>query len=83
AGLSEDDLAAAAGAAAEAGHGDGDAAAGPWLLTLSLCTSQPWLASLQDEGMRREVFEASTARGGSGEHETLTTAMAMVRLRLR
>lgn len=83
AGLSEDDLAAAAGAAAEAGHGDGDAAAGPWLLTLSLFTSQPWLASLQDEGMRREVFEASTGRGGSGEHETLTTAMAMVRLRLR
>lgn len=82
AGLSEDDLASAAGAAREAGHGDGGAA-GPWLLTLSLFTSQPWLESLQDEALRREVFEASVGRGVRGEHETLTTAMRIVRLRLR
>ena len=85
AGLRADDLAAAAErAAAEAGHRRADAAegAGPWLLTLSLFTSQPWLADLEDAGLRREVFEASVGRGSSGEHETLTTAMRIVRLRL-
>ncbi|MDO4240817.1 M3 family metallopeptidase, partial [Micrococcus sp.] len=75
-------MAAAAAAAAEAGHGEGDADAGPWLLTLSLFTSQPWLADLEDAGLRREVFQASVARGSEGEHETLSTAMRIVRLRL-
>ncbi|MCK6090138.1 M3 family metallopeptidase [Micrococcus endophyticus] len=87
AGLSEDDLASAAAAAREAGHGGADGEggdeAGPWLLTLSLFTSQPWLASLEDEALRREVFEASVGRGAAGDHETLSTAMEVVRLRLR
>ena len=83
AGLGRDAVAAAAAAAAEAGHGEGDAEAGPWLLTLSLFTSQPWLADLEDAGLRREVFEASVARGAEGEHETLSTAMRIVRLRLQ
>ena len=82
AGLGRDEIAAAAAAAGETGHGDGDAETGPWLLTLSLFTSQPWLADLADAALRREVFEASVARGSEGEHETLTTAMRIVRLRL-
>ena len=85
AGLGQDDVDAAAAAAVEAGHRAADAPAGegPWLLTLSLFTSQPWLADLEDEALRREVFEASVGRGASGENETLTLAMVIVRLRLR
>ena len=85
AGLGQDDVDAAAAAAVEAGHRAADAPAGegPWLLTLSLFTSQPWLADLEDEALRREVFEASVGRGASGENETLTLAMEIVRLRLR
>ena len=85
AGLGQDDVDAAAAAAVEAGHRAADAPAGegPWLLTLSLFTSQPWLADLEDEALCREVFEASVGRGASGENETLTLAMEIVRLRLR
>lgn len=84
AGLGQDDVDAAAAAAVEAGHRAADAPAGegPWLLTLSLFTSQPVLADLEDESLRREVFEASVGRGSSGENETLTLGMEIVRLRL-
>ena len=82
-GLGDEDRAAAAAAAVEAGHAaQADPDEGPWLLTLSLFASQPWLVDLEDEGLRREVHEASLGRGRSGERETLSTAMRMVRLRL-
>src|SRR4051794_20172906 len=55
-GLSEGEIAAAAGAAAERGR------AGEYLLTLVLPSGQPALARLRDRALRRRLFEASVSR---------------------
>jgi peptidyl-dipeptidase Dcp len=76
AGLSEQDLAAAAQAARTAGHDAG------YLLTLSMFTSQPWLETLQDRDSRRRVHEAAWQRGSTtGEYSTLGLAVEQAALR--
>ncbi|MGO1885239.1 MAG: M3 family metallopeptidase [Citricoccus sp.] len=76
AGLSEQDLASAAAAAHAAGHPGG------YLLTLSMFTSQPWLAVLEDRDSRRRVHEAAWRRGSTkGEHYTLDLAAEQASLR--
>ncbi|WAL69176.1 M3 family metallopeptidase [Amycolatopsis cynarae] len=60
AGLSEDAIAAAGEAAASRGE------TGKYLLTLSLPTSQPLLASLENRGLRERLFRASESRGARG-----------------
>src|SRR3954466_1673250 len=73
-GLSEEEIAAAAGAAADRGF-DG------YLLTLLLPTGQPVLAKLRNRELRRRVFEASVGRAASREHDTGPVAGAVPRLR--
>lgn len=76
AGLSEQDLASAAAAAVEAGHDGG------YLLTLSMFTSQPWLAVLEHRESRQRVHEAAWHRGTApGENYTLDLAVEQARLR--
>jgi peptidyl-dipeptidase Dcp len=73
-GLSDAEIAAAAGAAAERGV-EG------YLLPLLLPTGQPLLAKLRDRGLRRRLFEASIGRAASGEHDNRPVAARMARLR--
>src|SRR3954462_5245945 len=73
-GLSEEEIAAAAGAAADRGV-DG------YLLTLLLPTGQPVLAKLRNRKLRRRVFEASMSRASSGEHDNRPVAARMAQLR--
>ncbi|MEV4901614.1 M3 family metallopeptidase [Citricoccus sp. NPDC055426] len=76
AGLSEQDLASAAAAAQEAGHDGG------YLLTLSMFTSQPWLAVLEHRDSRRRVHEAAWRRGTTpGENYALDLAVEQATLR--
>lgn len=76
AGLTEQDLAAAAEAARTAGHDDG------YLLTLSMFTSQPWLETLEVRESRRRVHEAAWHRGSTDdEHSTLPLAVEQAALR--
>ena len=75
-GLSDDDRASAAQAARAAGHESG------WLITFIQPTNQPLLSVLEDRELRKQVFEASVARGSSGgETEVLGLVRDMVRLR--
>ena len=74
AGLSDDQLAAAARAAANRGL-DG------WVIELVNTTRQPILASLDDRGLRREIFQASVARGQGGDADVRATILRMIRLR--
>jgi peptidyl-dipeptidase Dcp len=73
-GLSEEEVASAAGAAAERGL-DG------YLLALLLPTGQPVLAKLRDRELRRRVFEASISRASSGEHDNGPVAVRIATLR--
>src|SRR3954470_4498155 len=73
-GLSEEEIAAAAGAAADRGV-DG------YLLTLLLPTGQPVLAKLRNRELRRRVFEASVSRASSGEHDNRPVAARMAQVR--
>lgn len=75
AGLSDDEIAAAAQSAAE--HGE----PGTWRLELALPTDQPALASLSDRSARELVYRASVARGQGGEHDTRPTLLALARAR--
>ncbi|MEO9248933.1 M3 family metallopeptidase [Citricoccus nitrophenolicus] len=76
AGLSEQDLSSAAAAAREAGHQGG------YLLTLSMFTSQPWLAVVEDRESRRRIHEAAWRRGTTpGEHYALDLAVEQATLR--
>src|SRR3954454_15609985 len=73
-GLSEEEIAAAAGPAADRGF-DG------YLITLLLPTGQPVLAKLRNRELRRRVFEASVSRASSGEHDNRPVAARMAQLR--
>jgi peptidyl-dipeptidase Dcp len=73
-GLSEEEIAAAAGAAADRGRSG-------YLLTLLLPTGQPVLAKLRNRELRRRVFEASVTRASSGEHDNRPVAARMAQLR--
>lgn len=76
AGLSDAEIAAAAEAARERGHESG------YLLTLSLPTAQPLLASLENRQLRERVFRASIARGNRGnDNDNTEVLIRIVRLR--
>jgi peptidyl-dipeptidase Dcp len=60
AGLSEEDVAAAAEAAKERGL------TGKWVLTLQNTTQQPPLRTLQSRALRERLFQASVQRGNHG-----------------
>ena len=74
-GLSDAEIAAAAGAATERGS------EGAYLLTLVLPTSQPALAKLRNRDLRRRLFEASVHRASAGEHDNGPIAAEMAHLR--
>ena len=73
-GLSDEEIAGAAGAAADRGL-DG------YLLALGLPSGQPALAKLRNRELRRRVFEASVGRASSGEHDNGPVAARMALLR--
>ena len=60
AGMSADDIAAAAEAAKSHGM------PGKWLITLQNTTTQPALASLQNRALREKIYQSSIARGSHG-----------------
>jgi peptidyl-dipeptidase Dcp len=77
AGLSEGDLASAAGRAKER---DLD---GKWVLDLQNTTQQPVLSSLTNRALRQRILEASKARcghGGPNDTKTIVTRLAQLRL---
>jgi peptidyl-dipeptidase Dcp len=59
-GLAEGELSAAAQAAADRGLD------GKWVVTLTLFTGHPYLASLTDRASRKRILDASRARGSRG-----------------
>lgn len=76
AGLSEQEIAAAASAATAAGR-DGE-----YALKLLNYSAQPQLAKLHDRGLRQRLLEASLARGLRGnEHDNRNLILELVRLR--
>lgn len=78
AGLSEQDVAAAAQAARERGL------AGKWVLTLQNTTQQPVLGSLTNRALREQVFQASVRRGNhGGANDTGTTVQRLAKIRAR
>ncbi len=75
-GLSEADLAAAAGAAKKAGH------EGKYLLVIRNTTQQPLLASLKNRDVRLKLMQASETRGeheGKNDVRDLITTLAQLR----
>lgn len=76
AGLSENDIAAAAAAAKEAGH------EGKFLIALKNTTGQPPLFSLENRALRERILRASLARNSrGGEFDNRETVSRMLRLR--
>ncbi|WP_323987657.1 M3 family metallopeptidase [Microbacterium plantarum] len=75
-GLSEGEISAAARAAADRGR------PGAYVITLTLFTGHPALASLTDPRSRRRILEASRARGSRpGRHDNRPVLLEIVRLR--
>jgi peptidyl-dipeptidase Dcp len=75
-GLAEGELSAAAQAAADRGLD------GKWVVTLTLFTGHPYLATLTDRSSRRRILEASRARGSrGGENDNRSVLLEIVRLR--
>jgi peptidyl-dipeptidase Dcp len=74
AGLSDEEIAAAATAATDRGL-DG------YLLPILLPTGQPVLTKLRDRRLRRRIFEASLERASAGEHDNRPVAVQIARLR--
>ncbi len=75
AGLSDAEIAAAAGAAAERGQ------AGCYLLTLALPSGQPAMARLRDRDVRRRLHQASVSRASDGGHDNGPIAAEIAQLR--
>lgn len=76
AGLSENEIAAAAAAAKAAGK------EGKFLIALLNTTGQPTLASLQDRKLRERIMQASLARNSSGgEYDNRAIVQRIARLR--
>ena len=63
-GLSQEQIGAAASAA------EARSLSGKWLITLQNTTSQPPLAQLKNRGLRKRIYEASTARGLRSEGDS-------------
>lgn len=75
-GLTEGELSAAAGAARDRGMED------KWVITLTLFTGHPYLASLTNRRSRQRILDASRARGSRGNgHDNRETLREIVRLR--
>ncbi len=74
AGLSPEDRATARESASDRGL-EG------WVIDIVNTTGQPVLGSLEDRGLREEVFRASISRGLGGEHDTREVLLALARLR--
>jgi len=70
AGLSREDVAAAADAARARGL------SGAWLLTLQNTTQQPEQATLQNRALRQRLFEASTMRAEHGDSNDTRSVVA-------
>jgi len=78
AGLSDDEIAAAATLATEMGH------PGKFALALVNTTQQPMLVSLSNRATRRKLFEASVNRtSGGDEHDTTAMIEEIADLRAR
>jgi peptidyl-dipeptidase Dcp len=75
AGLSEEQVGAAAAAAAARGL------VGKWLITLQNTTTQPLLAQLSNRALRERLFKASTARGRTGASDNTQIVQQLVALR--
>jgi peptidyl-dipeptidase Dcp len=76
AGLSDGELSAAAQAAASRGL------EGKWVVTLTLFTGHPYLASLTDRRSRARIMEASRSRGSRGNaHDNSDVLRQIVTLR--
>jgi peptidyl-dipeptidase Dcp len=76
AGMSEDDIAAAAEAAGKAGH------TGKWVLTLQNTTQQPAQTYLKNRGVREKLFEASSkpcSHGGENDTKAIVERLAQLR----
>ena len=74
-GLSSAAIATAADAATARGHD------GRYAITLILPTGQPLLKVLRNRDVRRRLFEASTNRANSGEHDNSPLVLEMSALR--
>ena len=75
-GLTEGELSAAAQAAADRGLD------GKWVVTLTLFTGHPYLATLTNRASRKRIMDASRARGSRGnEHDNREVLLEIVRLR--
>ena len=77
AGLSEGDLASAAGRAKERGL------EGKWIIDLQNTTQQPVLSSLTNRALRRRILEASEARcdhGGPNDTKAIAARLAQLRV---
>jgi peptidyl-dipeptidase Dcp len=75
-GLAEGELSAAARAAADRGLD------GKWVVTLTLFTGHPYLASLTNRDSRKRILEASRARGSrGGENDNRAVLREIVTLR--
>ncbi|WP_345802713.1 M3 family metallopeptidase [Microbacterium sp. AZCO] len=75
-GLSEGELSAAAQAAADRGL------EGSYLVTLTLFTGHPYLASLTNRASRKRILDASRARGSRGNaYDNRDVLLEIVRLR--
>lgn len=76
AGLTEGELSAAAQAAADRGL------EGKWVVTLTLFTGHPYLASLTNRDSRKRILDASRARGSRGnDKDNREVLLEIVRLR--
>ncbi|WP_127474781.1 M3 family metallopeptidase [Microbacterium sulfonylureivorans] len=75
-GLTEGELSAAAQAAADRGLD------GSWVVTLTLFTGHPYLASLTNRDSRKRILDASRSRGSRGNaHDNRSVLLEIVRLR--
>jgi peptidyl-dipeptidase Dcp len=75
-GLGADEIASLGAAAADRGLD------GKYLITLTLFTGHPLLASLTNRDLRRRIMEASRSRGiRGGEHDNRQVVLDIVRLR--
>jgi len=76
-GLEPGEISAAAQAASDRGLPEGN-----YLITLVLPTGHPFLASLTDRGIRKQIMDASQARGAhGGEFDNTEVLLEIVRLR--
>ncbi len=75
AGLSDEDMAAAAEVAKAKGH------EGKWLIDIMNTTQQPVLASLKDRGLRERIYTASVTRNTSGSEDNRPIVVRLAQLR--